>query len=398
LEKLPFFLFWDLGKLDRSLEFYERALAQLEKVNVDNLKDRVLTCIQIYQHYLSGKESRDNAEYQDSIDSFGQAVILADTISSDGHKVKCLRQLSVTYSEMDDLKKFFTLNIEALELARKLNHRIEQGRCLYNIGLYYDSIENYSLALLNYEEALQIARENQNYTDQSYCLTNMSHVYIQLGNYDKALDYLNEVLEIDRKIGEEGYVAIDLNNIGVTYQKKAIQAGIKEELSKALAYFEESLELAAKIKDEKTEIQALANIGMVYVELENYWEAFKYFNCGLEKAEMIDDNEEIANLLVNLGMVNADLGDHDAAIEIYQSAIEKAYPLQADTILWEAHLELANVYNTQKKHLESVDSYKKSIMYLEEIRSKIKLEELKASYLGADRRIDTYYNFIDLLV
>ncbi|MBN2246222.1 MAG: CHAT domain-containing protein [Candidatus Aminicenantes bacterium] len=392
------FLFWDLGQLDQSLEFYGRALAKLEKTNVENLSDKVLTCIQIYQYYQSGKEKRDNAEYQDSIDSFAQAVVLADDISSDGHKVKCLRQLSVTYSEMDDLKKFFSLNREALGLASKINHRIEEGRCLYNIGLYYDSIENYSLALLHYEDALQIARENKNFIDQSYCLTNMSHVYIQLGNYDKSLDYLNEVLEIDRKIGEEGYVAIDLNNIGVTYQKKALQTGIKEDLTKALAYFEESLELASNIRDEKTEIQALTNIGMVHIDLKNYWEAFDCFNGGLEKAEKINDGEEIANILVNLGMVNAQLGDHDAAIKFYQSAIEKAYPLQADTILWEAHLELANVYNTQKKHLESVDSYKKSIMYLEEIRSNIQLEELKASYLGVDRRIDTYYNFIDLLV
>lgn len=392
------FLYWDLGQLDRSLECYEKALIRLEKINAKDLKTKVLTCIQIYQHYQSGKKNRNNAEYQESIDSFVQAVALAEEIDSDEHKVKCLRQLSVTYSEMNDLEKFLALNIEALELARKLNHRIEEGRCLYNIGLYYDSIENYSLALLNYEDALKIARDNHNSNDESYCLTNISHIYIQLGNYDKALDYLNEVLEIDQEIGEDSYVAIDLNNIGVTYQKKSIQSDNKDDLNKALSYFERSLEIAAQIKDDKTEIQALTNIGMVYKDMENYLEAVEFFDRGLRQAEKIDDTEEIANILVNLGMVSAQLGKEDAAIEFYQRAIEKASLLQADAILWEAYLELANVYSKQKNYLESVDSYKKSIMYLEEIRSKIKLEELKASYLGVDRRIDTYHNFIDLLI
>lgn len=391
-------LYWNLGQMDRAIECYEQASTRLEKNAINELKDEVLFSIQIYHLYQSGKKSRDNGEYQESIDSFSQAIDLADQISSYEHKVKCLRQLSVTYSEIKNSLKFLDLNKEALELARKLNHRIEEGRCLYNIGLYYDSIENYSRALLHYEDALKIARENQSLNDESYCLTNISHIYIQVGNYDKALDYLNEVLKIDREIEEDDYVAIDLNNIGVTYQKKAKQSETKEDLNTALSYFKESMELASLIEDDKTEIQALTNIGMVYIDQENYAEAIVYFETALDRAEKIGDKEEIANLRVNLGMVNNRLGNEHEAVDHIRRAVEIASSPKEAAILWEAYLELANAYRQQKKYTESIDSYKESIKYIEEIRSKIQLEELKAIYLGVDRRIDTYQNLIDLLV
>lgn len=391
-------LYWNLGQMDSSDVCYDKALDCLEKGDLEDLKDRVVSFIRIYQLYQSGKKSRDIGEYQESIDLLIQAVDLSDQISSMEHKLKCLRQLSVTYSEINDLVTFLALNREALGIARELNHKIEEGRCLYNIGLYYDSIENYSRALIHYEDALKIARENQSINDESYCLTNISHIYIQVGDYERALDYLNEVLKIDREIDEDAYVAIDLNNIGVTYQKKAMESDIKEDLDKALSFFKESRELASLIKDDKTEIQALTNIGMVHIEQENLDEAVKCFETALDQAEQIRENEEIANLLVNLGVVHSRLENEAKAVDHFRRAVDIASQPKQAAILWEAYLELANTYRKQKNYLESIDSYKKSINYLEEIRSKIQLEELKATYFGVDRRIDTYHNLIDLLI
>ncbi|MFB0565594.1 MAG: CHAT domain-containing protein, partial [Candidatus Aminicenantaceae bacterium] len=67
-------------------------------------------------------------------------------------------------------------------------------------------------------------------------------------------------------------------------------------------------------------------------------------------------------------------------------------------ILWEAYFEIANSYKEQKDYQKSLKNYKNSISVIEDIRSKIKLEELKASYLGANKRIEAYHNLIDLLV
>ena len=85
-------------------------------------------------------------------------------------------------------------------------------------------------------------------------------------------------------------------------------------------------------------------------------------------------------------------------IEYCQKAIQKAPKINGDAILWEAYLELGNAYMQQKDFQKSLNIYKKAVSHLERIRSKIQLEELKASYFGTGKKIDTYNQLINLLV
>ncbi|UCC41630.1 MAG: CHAT domain-containing protein [Candidatus Aminicenantes bacterium] len=390
-------LYWNIGQLVKSLSVYQEALSRAEKTRVLDKKVEILNYIKIYELYQGGKDHRSKEEYQKSIENFEKAIELSKQIASKEHQVKCLRQLSVTYSELNDLDELFSLSKEAQKIAFEIKHKKEEGRCLYNIGLYYDAIDNYSQALLHYEEALRISRIFRDFFDESDCLTNISQIYIHLGNYDKALEYLEEVLRIDKQLEDDAYVAIDLNNIGVTYQKKALHSENKDDLYNALESFKESLKIARIIKDIKTEIQALTNIGMVQIDLENFPEALRYFDLGLEKADKSQDKEEIANIYVNIGIVHSKQENFDLSIANFKKAIETASEIKGDKILWEAYFEIANTYMNQNNYQKSQENYKKSISHLEKIRSKIQLEELKASYLGTDKRIDTYYNLIDLL-
>jgi CHAT domain-containing protein len=390
---------WNTGQLDKSFDYYQEALSLAEKGRISEKKEELQHYLQIYDLYQSGKDHRSRGKYQESIENFEKAIESSREIASKEHEVKCLRQLSVTYSEINDIDKLLSLSKKALKIAKKINHKKEEGRILYNIGLYYDAIDNYSKALLHYEEALKIARKLREYDDQSNCLNNISNIYIHLGNYEKALNHLNSILKLDQeKLKEDAYVAMDLNNIGVTYQKKALHSNNKDDLPHAFTSFKESLKIAKKIKDVKTEIQALTNMGMVKIDLEAYPDALRYFHIGLEKAQDTQDKEEIANILINIGIVYSLEEKYDLSVEYFQKAIGTASEIRGDKTLWEAYFEIANAYRKQNDYQKSLRNYKKSIFHLEKIRSKIQLEELKASYMGTDKRIDTYYNLIDLLV
>jgi tetratricopeptide (TPR) repeat protein len=234
-------LYWNIGQLDKSIDIYQKALSLAEKTGIFEKKAEIHNCIQIYELYQAGKDQRSRAECQKSIENFEMAIELSREIASKEHEVKCLRQLSVTYAEINDIDKLFSTSKDALKIARELKHKKAEGRCLFIIGYYYDAIDNYSQALLHYEEALRISRIFKEYFDESTCLTNISQIYIHLGNYDKALEYLKEVLRIDKQLEEDAYVAIDLNNIGVTYQKKALYSDNKDDFHNALAFLKESL-------------------------------------------------------------------------------------------------------------------------------------------------------------
>ena len=393
-------LYWNIGQLDRSFDIYEEALFLVEKAKITEKKEEVLSYIQIYEFYQAGKDYRSQGNRQKSIENFEKAIALARKIKSEEHEVKCLRQLSVTYSELNDINKLFSLNKKALEIARLLKHKKEEGRCLYNIGLYYGAIDDYSQALRHYEEALGIARILNDYDDESFCLTNISDIYIHVGNYEKALEYLEEVLRIDQLLEEDAYIAIDLNNIGVTYQKKALHSDNEGDLYNALEYFKESLRISKKIKNVKIEMLTLNNIGMVYKDLEKYPEALEYFKLGLKKAENAQDVEEIANILINIGIVYSKKGKYELSIKYCQkamAAINAASNIKGEKFLWEAYFEIANAYMKQNNYRASLENYKKSISVIENIRSRIQLEELRAYYLGSDKRIEAYQDIVDLL-
>jgi len=72
--------------------------------------------------------------------------------------------------------------------------------------------------------------------------------------------------------------------------------------------------------------------------------------------------------------------------------------LEGGQILWEAYYEIGKAYAKQNKIIEAIKNYKNSIRIIENIRSQIKLEELRARYLGTDKRIEAYHNLIHMLV
>jgi CHAT domain-containing protein len=391
---------WNIGNVTKSKEYYDEAFSVAEKAQIDQKKNEVSDYIQIHKFYQGAKDARREEDYKKSIENFEKAIELSRKIESEEHELKCLRQLSLTYMSPDEFDNFFSLNIDALEIARRIRNRQEQVACLFNIAFYYRNKDNnYSQALKHYEEALRIARIVKEYERESECLTNIGEIYIQLGNYDKALEYQKNVLKIDKeKLEKESFVAQDLNNIGVTYQKKyVLKSQDKNDLDKALANYKESLRIARKIKDAETEIEALTNMGMAYIDLENYPEALKYSKLALEKAEMDQDLEEIANLLINIGVVNSLQGNYDLSLKYCQQAIDTAPRAGKENILWEAYFEIASAHLRHGNHKKSLENYKKSISFIEKIRSRIQLEELKASYLASDKRIEAYQNTVNLL-
>jgi CHAT domain-containing protein len=392
-------LYWNIGNLNQSSNYYKQALHIAEKISLKSKQQECKTAIKIFNLYSDGKKFRSSGQYQQSIKSFQDAIYSAKESGSREHEVKCLRQLSATYWNLNNLSEFLNLNVEALKIAQELNHKKEEERCLLNIGVYYDKNDNYSNALNYYHRALRISQSflSNEFTDPDL-LNNIGVIYINIGNYEKALDYLKETIKIDRQLKDYISISKDLINIGSAYRKKGLESGNKDDFYEALDYYSECLQLIEKIQDEKTEIQVLNNIGAVYSDLENHPEAFKYFQLGYKKAEKIEDKESMGMILNNIGIVHFNLGNFEESTKYYQKAIDLALDIKGGQILWEAYLELANAYVKQNKLQEALKSYKDSISIIEDIRSEIKLEELKASYLGTDKRIAAYHNLIDLLV
>jgi len=97
-------LYWNIGKLNDSSNYYQQALDIANKLNLKNFQEECHNARKIYNLYKKAKSFRDSCEYQKSIESFHEAVDLSRKVGSKEHEVKCLRQLSYSYGELNKLQ------------------------------------------------------------------------------------------------------------------------------------------------------------------------------------------------------------------------------------------------------------------------------------------------------
>jgi CHAT domain-containing protein/Tfp pilus assembly protein PilF len=388
---------WNAGSLIESTDSYKKAFILAKKLCKTEIENYCALRLDIYQYYQQGKESRSAGRYQEAIESFNKAILISRETRSLDHEVKCLRQLSVTYWEQGNLKDFHTLSSKALTISIAIKNRKEEGRCLNNLGLYYWRIDNYSSALSAYEKSLSIAQKQNNVVDQADSLHNIGIIWTYLGNFEKAIDYLNSAYQLDQTLTSKTNLASDLNTIGMALIKKGALFDSQNEYVRALEYFNNSLSLAQEAKDKKRVIIILNNIGSAKSHLKSYSEALEYFNIALKQADEIDDRNSLGMIYNNIGIVYANIGNFEESTRFYEKAINLALGIKGGDILWEAYLEKANSLRSQKRSEDAIANYSNSIRVIEEIRSNLAQEELKATYLGSGKRMDAYQNIIDLL-
>jgi tetratricopeptide (TPR) repeat protein len=388
---------WNIGKVKDAADQYAAALAAAVRSADRRASEDAKKSLDVIDHYKQGKKYRDELNLPDkSLESFEVAVRLADSLDSPDLKLKCLRQESVVYFYKNDLVPYLRLNNEALGLAEGTRNERDAGICLNNIGIYYLRIGEYSLALSNSERALDIARKFKNPQNIADALNNLCVALSELGEFDKSIKFLHQVLELDKASGDPEKPAMDYNNIGIAYRRKGLDTRKSSDFDAAAGYFEKALAIVQPGKNAKLKIKTLNNLGAVFAQTGRSREALARFQEALAIADKIRDDEESSIILNNIGIVYSDLGDWARSTEHYRKAIDLATRFQGKGILWEIYLDLANSQRKQNLWGAAEENYRASITIIEGLRSSIGTEDLKATYLGSDKRMDAYFNLADL--
>jgi len=385
---------WNLGNIKTSAEYYSEALYLADELVYPDYQKKCREILDIYPLYDKGKNCRDRGEAKESIKSFGRAIKIAQAVMSREHELKCLRQISISYWDLNELVMFLKLNENALDLSRSLNHKREEGRCLNHLGLYFWKTTDYSKALSYYMEALAIARKRMDNKEISSCLNNIGLIYKEIGYYDQALSCLNQALDIDRQLGINKLISIDLNNLGSTYIRKSTVTGKSETLLQALNCYEECLRLAQKDQDRRTEVQVLNNIGTVYMDLGNYSRAKENLLLAQSKGRKVNDIEATGMILNNIGSVYLHQKDLQTAVIYLRKAIAIGERIQSNNILWEAMWQLGQCFEFMGRDRDAMDMYKDAINIIDHIRSRMLLDTYKTGYI--QHKLEVYESLIDL--
>ena len=221
---------------------------------MNSTSEKCSKILRAHDLYSSGKLDRIQRSFQQSIEQFKAAIELGRALGMLEIEVKCLRQLSLNYLEMDMMDDFRRLNECALAISKELKHRPEEARCINNLGVYYFKSNRYSRALDFYNESLKIAREtSRNLSDEADCQNNIALIYLNLGDYDKAQRYLDEALAIQIKLDSRADISLELNNIGEILRNKALANRYNSQCTDIITCFYESLALSRKNKNRQVE-------------------------------------------------------------------------------------------------------------------------------------------------
>ena len=396
LEQLGF-LYLNIGDIPKSVDYFEKLKLAAKSSNDSKSLETAETALKIFDFYNKGKRYRSEGDQNPAIEAFESAISLSKSIGSLEHELKCSRQLSLVYYDSGSFKEFFNLNDRVLAFSRAIRHEAEEARALNNIGLYYWKIIDYYKALNSFEAALKIIEKQDKKADQSDILHNIGLIYSELGEYRSAIHFLSEALKINNELFSTSSAVKDLIAIGITYRRMAISQNKEDYFAKALDIYFQTIDALNSLNDERTKVRALNSIGNIYSDLGRFPEALRYFQDSLAMAESVADEEAVGMILNNIGIVYSSLGQYAVSTDYFQRAIDRGLQIGGGNILWEAYLEIANVYRKQGETDNAILNYKNSISIIEDIRSQIKLEDLRASYLGSDKRLEAYHSLIDLL-
>ncbi|RKZ90810.1 MAG: hypothetical protein DRR19_08995 [Candidatus Parabeggiatoa sp. nov. 1] len=191
-------------------------------------------------------------------------------------------------------------------LLHQLDRLNKEAAQAYNATGYSTALEIWLMAL---EKARTLGDEHY----VRMFLNNIGVAYRGLGQYQKALDYFQQALTIARKSIDKNGEEQALGNIGVVY----LNLG---QYQQALSSYQEAQIIAIEIGDEKGKGDNLSRIGIVYANLGQYQEALGYFQQALDIHKKLIDQREVGNDLGNIGMAYKELNQYQEALKYFWQA------------------------------------------------------------------------------
>lgn len=371
----------DLGQIQKALEYYNQALSINR--NLGNKFEQAITLSHIASVYYHSEDMGKSLKY------LQESLSLYRTISDRNGEAYILLIIGRTYDQFRQNQKALEFYNQSLSMYRTLKDKAWEATALRNIGGIYKKLEEKQKALEYYNQALSLRREIGQTAKVVNTLNLMGIIYDELGQPQKALEIYKEALSLSRSIGDTEAEGNTLSNMALVYDN------LDDELT-AIGLYEEALSLRRATGDKYGEAVTLNNMGKAHWVLRNTQRALELYNQALDLMRQLGSKEGESSVLGNIGTLYSSVGEKETSLELFHQSLSQNRAIGDKEGEAVALFNIASV-ERKKGNLEaSVDSIKSAIAIIEDLRSKVINEELRASYFGSKQN---YYEFyIDLLM
>ena len=184
---------WSLGNYEEALKNGDRSLELMDRIN-DAVTKAFALAVKGGILLSLGDPEEALLWHQRSIEAFRS---IPDQMVG---RARALSGLGLTYLAQKRFEQALATLLEALELARSVNHRITIARALNDLGEAFEGLENDEQALIYHAEALEIRQEDGYRQAETTSLLALGRIYARRGEHDRAAEYLDRGLRIAEEL------------------------------------------------------------------------------------------------------------------------------------------------------------------------------------------------------
>jgi tetratricopeptide (TPR) repeat protein len=403
-----------LSDFAAALKRYEQS-AQLAEKNRDRLaQGRALSQMGRVTCYLGSKDrarkyldqalallrvDRDTTAISRS--AYGEALTnLAEVIHARGNLIKALDQVTEATSFFDGDRKGqaraarltgFTTGtlgnipkakpaiLRALDLARAIDDKVEEGLALTLLGTLYAFTGEPVQGLECHESARQILRSIGDRHSEAIAVNGFGQVHQVQHDLPSAIMKYEEALSLFESTGALDSVAVQTFKLASLY--------VTENKERALEYFERSVTLGRTVGNLRNEANALSEIAMVYASQDRPDLAAKQHRRVLGFFKAVGDYRGQATALNNYGdFLFNKLGEKQQALDAYLEALPLSEKVRDQWLLSTTLYNVARAQQSLGKYEVALSYVDRSINMIEALRTNVGGPDLRALYFSGVRQ------------
>lgn len=330
-------------------------------------------------HLLNtGLEHSSQGGHAQSIDFFQQALELAKKLNNKGDEGAALRHLGIAYSATGDTERALEFHQKELDLARSRGDKEDEGKALASMGNTHKRAGNFSQAIEFFQQWLTIVQGAEDKRTEGQALKVLADTRMETENETvPILDLYLKAIHIFQTIKDRHAEAVVLRSMGNAYLKA-------NNFSSAAETFEKALVVFRKSRDLRNEGLVLHGIGMVHRAEKKPHQAIELYLKALALFQKTMDKRDQLTTLHQLARAYRESVEMDKAVKAYEQGLALAREFLERNVEGQMLWEMSQVLDILGDKPKAISQAEAAIKHLETAKDpelenvKKKIEEWKA--------------------
>ena len=414
-------VYWEMADYASAIDYFTRSIAighelsdtQLEASSLNNL----------------GLVYDEQGDYRRSLEQYRRALELYAATDFPRGKSDTLGNIggvNMLLGQYDEAIRYYQ---QALAISEQLQSKTSESEDLGNLALCYLGLGNVQEALNHFDRALQFASEAGLKKEEADWHKGKGAALAYEGKYTMAFDEYRQALETYGGAGLKRELVEALGDEGTLYMELA-------DVASAEKNFRRAIQLSQSIGHPPGVTSNLISLGELEWRRKRYHEADALYRDALARAQKTNDLATIATIYVDMALNSRNSNRLTEAAAESQRALEaargiEARPLEAQALYARAEVaraqgqptealtnyvageealqaamspELAwrlafgrgQALQTLGRDEEALAAFRQSVMVIENIRSQLREERFRASFL--EDKFQVYVALVQLLL